>query len=76
MLDTDGNVSWLVLGGAFDIICIQESYIADADKEMWEREWEGSLFYTSVTAHSMGQIILVRKNFPFDVQCLFVFLQK
>ena len=24
--------------GAFDIICIQESYITDADKEMWEKE--------------------------------------
>ena len=48
--------------GAFDIICIQESYITDADKEMWEREWGGSLFYTSVTEHSMGQIILVRKK--------------
>ena len=57
--------------GAFDIICIQESYITDADKEMWEREWGGSLFYTSVTGHSMGKIILVRKNFPFDVQCVF-----
>ena len=31
----------------------------------------GSLFYTSVTGHSMGQTILVRKNFPFDVQCGF-----
>ena len=27
--------------GAFDIICIQESYTIDADKEMWEREWGG-----------------------------------
>ena len=54
--------------GPFDIICIQESYITDADKEMWEREWGGSFFCTSVTGHSMGRIILVRKNFPFDVQ--------
>ena len=38
---------------------------------MWEREWGGSLFYTSVNGHSMEQIILVRKNFPFDVQCVF-----
>ena len=36
-----------------------------------ERECGGSLFYTSVTGHSMGQIILVRKNIPFDVQCIF-----
>ena len=56
--------------GAFDIICIQESYITDADKEVWEREWGGSLFYTCVTGHSMGHI-LVRKNLPFDVQCVF-----
>ena len=30
-----------------------------------------SLFYKSVTGHSMEQIILIRKNFPFDVQCVF-----
>ena len=46
-------------------------YITDADKEVWERERGGSLFYTSVTGHSMGHIILVRKHFPFDVQRVF-----
>ena len=40
--------------GAFDIICIQESYITDADKEMWKREGGRSLFYTNVTGYSMG----------------------
>ena len=43
--------------GAFDIICILEPYITDADKEMWKREWGGSLFYTSVTGYCMGQTI-------------------
>ena len=38
---------------------------------MWEREWGGSLYYTSVTGHSMGKNILVRKNIPVDVQCGF-----
>ena len=56
---------------SYDIICIQESYITDADTDLWEREWGGSLFYTAVTHHSMGQIILIKKNFPFQVEPLF-----
>lgn len=42
----------------------------NGDKELWEREWGGILFHSSATNHSMGQIILIRKGFPFDVQCV------
>ena len=43
--------------GAFDVICIHRLYTTHADKEVCEREWGGSLFYTSVTGHCMGQTI-------------------
>ena len=55
----------------YDIICLQETYITDNDIDEWEREWGGRMFYSSVSTHSMGQAILVRKNFPFDVHCIF-----
>ena len=53
---------------SFDIVCIQESYITEADKNAWEKEWGGTLFHTSATHHSMGQVILIKKNFPYQVQ--------
>ena len=54
----------------YDIICVQESYITDKDADQWEREWGGRLFYSSVSSHSMGQLILVNKQFSCDIQCL------
>ena len=39
--------------------------ITDKDEELWEKEWgSGGLFCWSVLNHSMGQLILVPKNYP------------
>ena len=54
----------------WDIICIQESYITDNDVEQWEREWGRTLLHTSATTHSKGQIILIKKHFPYDFKCI------
>jgi exonuclease III len=55
----------------YDIICVQESYIMDEDKELWEREWSGKLFYSCVSKHSMEQIIIIKNNFVYDVKCVY-----
>ena len=52
-----------------DIICLQETYITDNDHEQWEREWGGKIYYSSNTTHSMGQMILIKKKFPYETQC-------
>ena len=46
----------------YDIICVQESYISDKDKDLWEKEWGGVLICSAVSNHSMGQLILVREK--------------
>ena len=45
-----------------DIICLQETYIIEKDVDQWEREWGGLIFHSSVSTHSMGQVILIRKG--------------
>ena len=55
----------------YNIICVQESHITDNEKEEWEREWAGKMFHTSVSKHSMGQLILIKHNFSYDVKCIF-----
>lgn len=57
--------------GRYDVICIQESYITQADVATWKKEWGGELISTEGTKHSKGQLILVRKQFSFDwsIEC-------
>ena len=55
----------------YSIICIQESFITDDDREEWEREWNGKMFSTCVSRHSMGQITLIKNNFGYEVKCIF-----
>ena len=38
--------------------------------DLWEREWGGQMFCVPVSNHSLGQLILVKKNFPFQVKCV------
>ena len=45
-----------------DIICVQESYISDKDKDLWEKDLGGVLVCSAVSNHSIGQLILVRKK--------------
>lgn len=54
----------------FDIICLQETYILEADVEQWEREWGGKIIFCSGSSHSMGQVIMLRNKFPFKVDII------
>ena len=57
----------------YDIICLQETFITAEVKGLWEKEWAGGAFNCSFgTQHSLGQIILVRKHFPFETTTEFV----
>ena len=49
-----------------DVICLQETYVTDDVIEQWKKEWGGELIYYEGTKHGKGQIILLRKYFPFD----------
>ena len=50
----------------FDVVCLQETYITKNDYEHWRREWGGDLIFYEGTNHGRGQIILLRKDFPFE----------
>ena len=52
----------------FDVICLQESYITDEVTGQWKKEWGGDLVYTVGTARSKGQLVLIRKNLPYNWQ--------
>ena len=49
-----------------DVICLQETYVTKDVTEQWKKEWGGELIYFEGTKHGKGQIILLRKYFPFD----------
>lgn len=49
-----------------DIVCIQESYITSRVFDQWKKEWGGEMVYCEGTNHGRGQIILMRKGFPYD----------
>ena len=51
------------LNKSYDIACVRYE-----NKELWEYECGGGLFCSSVSNHNMGQLILVRKNFPDEVK--------
>ena len=44
----------------YDIVAIQESHImTDEEAAQWELLWGGTLFYSSGTARSLGQMLLI-----------------
>ena len=47
----------------YDIVCLQESFIVEADVEQWTREWHGQLFFIPGTVDSKGQLILIHNKF-------------
>ena len=55
---------------SYNVICLQETYITNADIDTWEREWGGQLFCAPVSNHSLGQVILIKKHFPYNVTCV------
>lgn len=52
----------------YDVICLQECHVLEKDIDQWEREWNGKIYYSVSTNHSKGQMILLRRNFPFESQ--------
>lgn len=46
----------------YDVICMQETYITEREGEQWKKEWGGELVFSPHTAHSCGQVILLRKG--------------
>ena len=47
----------------YDIVAIQESHITtDEEAAQWELLWGGTLFYSSGTARSLEQMLLVNRN--------------
>jgi exonuclease III len=52
----------------YDIICLQETFILDKDKDLWEKEWGGQLYCSSVSSHSKGQVTLISKHFSHQTQ--------
>ena len=46
----------------FDIICLQETHITNNNVDLWKKQWNGPLYFSEGTAHSKGQLILLRKN--------------
>ena len=49
----------------YDVICLQETYVTKDAVEQWKTEWGGGLIYSEGTNHSRGQVILIKKQFPY-----------
>ena len=56
------NVFQQLKKNKYDVICMQETYITENESEQWKREWGGELCFSQGTAHSCGQVILLRKG--------------
>ena len=54
----------------YDIICLQETFVVETDKELWLKEWGGEIFFSFGDHQSMGQITLIRKGFPYQLTCV------
>ena len=48
-----------------DICLIQESFITDQSLNNFQKDWNGELIYSPGTEHSLGNIILLSKNFVY-----------
>ena len=55
----------------YDVICLQETYITEEIVDQWKREWGGEFVYSVGTNRSKGQVILFRKNLPFNFTVLY-----
>ena len=54
----------------YDVICLQETYVTDTVIATWEKEWNGTLFFSAHTSHSCGQVILLRKGLNASAELL------
>ena len=50
----------------YDILCLQECYVTEDVAATWKKEWGGGMIFSEGTNHGRGQIILIKKHFPFD----------
>ena len=54
----------------FDIVCLQETHLTEKDVPIWEKQWGGSIFYNEGTNRSKGEIILISRHFPGNVELI------
>jgi exonuclease III len=52
----------------YDVVCLQETHIIDRDREEWQKQWGGVIFYSEGTNRSKGEVILISKYFKGEVQ--------
>ena len=55
------------LFNAYDVICLQETYVTKDNVNIWKKEWPGFLAAAPGTKNSQGLIILFRKSFNFHI---------
>ena len=55
----------------YDFVCLQETYISEDDKKLWEMEWGGQIFFSSGSKRSLGQVILIKKDMQFEVKFIY-----
>lgn len=55
---------------AYDIICLQETFITDDVASTWKQQWGGEMIYSTGTGRSKGQIILFKKNLDIEYEIL------
>ena len=46
----------------FDVILLQETYSTPEDENEWKTEWEGPTFFSSLSNHKCGVMILCTNN--------------
>ena len=46
----------------YTVTCLQETYVNDEKKKVWERDWKGSFYHVNGTSNSNGLIILINSN--------------
>ena len=50
----------------FDIMLLQETFSSKENKNLWQTEWEGPMYFSHGTKHSCGVAILVKSSFDFE----------
>ena len=55
----------------YDFVCLQETYVSEDDKKLWEMEWGGQVLFSSGSKRSLGQLILIKKDIQLDVKCIY-----
>lgn len=52
----------------YDIVFLQETYCTANVEDIWKTQWQGKLFFSHVTNHSCGVMVLVRSDLDFKLK--------